>query len=252
MTRDVVYVTPDMTVKDVVDLINKTGYNGFPVVQDGKVVGIVTARDLLLQDPSRKVREVMSKRVLVTTPDAKISDVARIMFRSGISRLPVVDRENKLIGIITNMDVLRSHIERSTPTRVESLRRLIENLHKVRVSVEVRDVEIDKLRPTQPRVHIDELEGRKYELKKGLAEPMIVINNDGELVLVDGHHRAVAAKQLGIKRLRAYILKPSRKIELGLLRTAERQGLRSLDDIKIVGEPLHTFAWWIVSGGVGE
>lgn len=53
--------------------------------------------------------------MVVTTPDANIMDVGRIMFRTGFSKLPVVDEENNLVGIISNMDVIRSQIEKTTP-----------------------------------------------------------------------------------------------------------------------------------------
>ncbi|HJJ98716.1 MAG TPA: hypothetical protein O0X23_00665 [Methanocorpusculum sp.] len=54
-------------------------------------------------------------------------------------------------------------------------------------------IPIGDIRPTQPQVFQEGLEGRTYELKMRLAEPLIVVRRCGHLILVDGHHRAIAA-----------------------------------------------------------
>ena len=76
-------------------------------------------------------------------------------------------------------------------------------------------------------------------LKKGLNEPIIVIQKPNKAILVDGHHRAVAAKQLGIKELDAYILVMKKDIKLGLEETAEKKGIKRLDDITILDYAKH-------------
>ncbi|HII98970.1 MAG TPA: CBS domain-containing protein, partial [Methanoregula sp.] len=102
MTYDVVSVDINGTARDVIDKIQKTLHDGFPVVDKDTVVGYVSARDLLFIQPDTPVREVMSDRLIVADPDMDINDAARVIFRSGIQKLPVVDEKSHLLGIISN------------------------------------------------------------------------------------------------------------------------------------------------------
>ncbi|ADG13133.1 CBS domain-containing ParB/RepB/Spo0J family partition protein [Methanocaldococcus infernus] len=236
MTRNVITINEEATVKDVIELIKKTGHNSFPVVRDGKLVGIISVRDIVGEDENKKVKELMTKRedMVVTYPDANIMDVGRIMFRTGFSKLPVVDSENNLVGIISNMDVIRSQIEKTTPKKLEKIVKTYESLG-YNPKVERGKVKVSKIKPTQNKIEADELLGRIYEIKKGLAEPIIVLKTKKDYyILVDGHHRAVAAKRLGIDELDAYIIYLDTDKKLGIEKTAEAMNLKSLDDIKIV------------------
>ncbi len=236
MTHDVVCLDTSQTVSDVVDLIKKTDHDGFPVLDSGRLVGIITTRDVVLHDADETVKNAMSKEVVVTYPDAKLLDAARVMFRRGYSRLPVIDDRNQPIGILTNMDVLRSHIERVTPGKVEKLRRSLEQLYAIDSVVRLGRVEIQDLRPTQNKIQLEEFRGREYELKRGLAEPIVVIKTGNRSVLVDGHHRAVAARRLGMDALDAYLIILNEDIELGMEKTARKMGLRRIDDIEVSDE----------------
>jgi IMP dehydrogenase len=230
MTPKVITVSPDQKVDEVVDLIKETGHDSFPVVEGIQLVGIITARDLIFK--KERVKDAMSKRVVVTYTDTKLIDAARVMFREGFSKLPVVDRGKKPIGIITNMDVLRSHIERATPEKVKMLTRYLESLYRINTVIGEAKVNIAKLRPTQNKISPDELRGREYELKRGLAEPIVVIKVGGRHLLVDGHHRALAAQRIGIKNLAAYIIKINEDVKLGIEKTADKMGVYSLEDLK--------------------
>jgi IMP dehydrogenase len=119
------------------------------------------------------------------------------------------------------------------------VKNLIENEHGVKVSVSKYEVPIAKLHPTQHTIYADELEGRKYELRRGLAEPLIVIKKRNYFVLVDGHHRAVAALVLGIGELMSHVLEMDRDMELGMERNAKERNLLSLRDIKIMDDAQH-------------
>ena len=94
MTYDVVSVDFSGTAKDVIEKIQKTHHDGFPVVDGDMVVGYVSARDLLFIQPSTPVKDVMSSNLIVADPDMDINDAARVIFRSGIQKLPVVDEKN--------------------------------------------------------------------------------------------------------------------------------------------------------------
>ncbi|HQE84962.1 MAG TPA: CBS domain-containing protein [Methanolinea sp.] len=239
MTYDVITVSADGTVQEVMDKIRKTGHDGFPVVDGKEVVGYVAARDLLFKPPDTPVRDVMSDKLIVADPDMSINDAARVIFRSGIQKLPVVDEHNHLLGIISNTDVIRSQIEHVSPEKVFNFISTLRTLHGINPELRREVVPIDKLVPTQSRIYEDELEGRIYEIRKGLAEPLIVVRKPGRLILVDGHHRAIAARKLGIKALDAYVIEVNEDIELGMERTARAMNLRSLDDIQILDYARH-------------
>ena len=118
MTYDVVCVDLHSTVHDVMEKIQITNHDGFPVVSGNEVVGYIAARDLLFVQPTTPIEKVMSGNLIVAAPDMSISDAARVIFRSGIQKLPVVDERNHLLGIISNSDVIRSQIERVSPEKV--------------------------------------------------------------------------------------------------------------------------------------
>ncbi|MBU4372966.1 MAG: CBS domain-containing protein [Euryarchaeota archaeon] len=239
MTQEVDTVSLRSTVKDVIELIRRTGHDGFPVVEDGRVTGYVSAAGLLEKGLGEKISSIMSRDVLVADTEMDMTDVARVIFRSGKSKLPVVDKSGHLRGIITNSDVIRSHIERTSPQKVWTLKKTLEAIHNVHVDVIRETVNIGELVPTQPKVYADELDGRIYELKKGLAEPIVVIKKPNKLFLVDGHHRVIAAKKLGIKSMDAYVIPLGDEIHLGMEKTALSAGLRTLSDIKILDYAKH-------------
>src|ERR1035437_9990343 len=239
MTREVVTVSASDTVKDVISLIKNTKHDGFPVVKDQKILGYVSSLDILLCDPSVKVADIMSVDLVVARRDMDLFDAARVLFRSDTKKLPVIDDKSHVIGIISNTDVIGSQIERATPDKVWKLMRTLRTIHKVQVEEHFGQVRIVDLVPTQSKIFADELEGRKYELEKGLAEPLIVIQKRNKILLVDGHHRAVAAKRLKLKEADAYIITMDRDVFLGMERTAQNVGLKSLVDIQILESDSH-------------
>jgi IMP dehydrogenase len=239
MTTEVNTVSPDNTVRDAIRLIRRTGHDGFPVVRDSKVIGYISAADMLEKSLDEKISSIMSRDVLVADTEMDMSDVARVIFRSGKSKLPVVDSNEHLRGIITNTDVIRSHIEKTSPQKVWTLKKTLEAIHNIHVDVVRETVNIDELIPTQPKVYADELDGRIYELKKGLAEPIVVIKKPDKLILVDGHHRVIAARKLGIKSMDAYVIPLGDEVHLGMEKTAASAGLHTLSDIKILDYAKH-------------
>jgi IMP dehydrogenase len=239
MTADVETVAPEDTVATVAEWIAESGHDGFPVCADRRVEGFVSATDLLLAADDDPVSAVMSQDLVVADPEMAIADAARVILRSGIRKLPVVDDDGDLVGIISNADIVRSQIERATPEKVGKLSRTLASLHGVDVTKDRRAVELSALRPTQSEVYADELEGRVYELERGLAEPLVVIDTPETLLLADGHHRVLAADRLGIASMDAYVIVIDEPIQLGMERTAHSQGLSSIDDIEVVDYARH-------------
>jgi IMP dehydrogenase len=240
MTRDVKTVSPMDSVAEVAQRIKQsTRHTGFPVADGRKVEGFVTAGDLLLVDDEAAIFTVMTEDIVVAHPEMKIVDAGRVILRSGIQKLPVVDDADNLVGIISNTDVVRSQIERATPEKVGKLMRTLEQIHGITVTQDRRAVSIEELTPTQARVYSDELEGRQYELERGLTEPLVTIDTVTGMLLADGHHRVMAAKELGIDQIEAYVIVVDDPVELGMAQTAEKEGLESVEDINVVDYARH-------------
>lgn len=111
MIYDPLTIMRGKTVKDALDMMAEYHIGGIPVVdKDNKLVGIVTNRDLRFQtDMDRKIDEVMTKENLVVThQQADLDSASRILLEHKIEKLPVVDDENHLIGLITYKDITKA------------------------------------------------------------------------------------------------------------------------------------------------
>ena len=116
MTTHVLTVKPDMRIFQVLELMEKTHHEGFPVVnQKDELIGIITNDDVLhaihMHMEHRPVTELMKKEVIVTYPDETAEIAYKKLEKHHIGRLPVVDPNfpKRVIGIITRRDVLRAY-----------------------------------------------------------------------------------------------------------------------------------------------
>ena len=111
MIYDPVTITKEQTVGDALALMHENKIGGIPVVDDNrKLVGIVTNRDLRFQkDFSRLIAEVMTSENLVTITEAErdSEDVTEVLLRNKIEKLPVIDKEGHLVGLITYKDITK-------------------------------------------------------------------------------------------------------------------------------------------------
>ncbi len=110
MIYDPVTIKGDQTVADALKLMAANHIGGIPVVDNaGYLVGIVTNRDLRFQtDLNRPISEVMTRENLVTAgPDTDIPAATDILMRSKVEKLPVVDKDGKLVGLITYKDITK-------------------------------------------------------------------------------------------------------------------------------------------------
>ncbi len=107
MIVDPVTLSPDHRVGDALDLMAKYHISGFPITRDGKLVGILTNRDLRFEtDLDKPVAEAMTSTNLVTTDDGTTLEQAKaILHEHRIEKLPVVDAEMTLLGLITIKDI---------------------------------------------------------------------------------------------------------------------------------------------------
>ncbi|HJJ36241.1 MAG TPA: CBS domain-containing protein, partial [Methanocorpusculum sp.] len=228
------------TVKDVIALIRDTKHDGFPVLSRGKVVGLIAARDIVESSATDMIAPLMRPVSLKATTDDSMTAVARKMFRFCVEKIPVVDAGGMFVGIITNADILRSQIERVTPEKVFQYIETLKSLYGIEPHLSRGEVNVRELLPTQDKVYMDELESRKYEIKQGLAEPLVVVHRKDKLILIDGHHRAVAANRIGAYKLYAYIIDIDVDEELGIEKTARSMRLWTVDNIQILNESRHS------------
>ncbi|MCA9871205.1 MAG: CBS domain-containing protein [Anaerolineae bacterium] len=126
MTTDVLSVDPQNSVATAIRLMRTGQLRRLPVVQDGRLVGIVTSGDVrritgmssVVRDPSGDnflwqhipVANVMTLDVVTTSPNTLIAEAARLMIERKISGLPVVEN-GRLVGILTTSDLLEALID---------------------------------------------------------------------------------------------------------------------------------------------
>lgn len=142
MSKNVITVTKDTSIEELSKILLKNKISGVPVVDDeGRLIGIATEADLIVKDADlhfpryfellgsiiyleslekfknnlrkylgTKVEDIMTSKVITTKPDSKINEVANMMIRKKINRIPVIDDDKKVIGIITRADIVKSMI----------------------------------------------------------------------------------------------------------------------------------------------
>jgi CBS domain-containing protein len=113
MVEEVITIEADATVQEAVDLMNKHEIGCLIVMLKGKPVGIITERDMLKRvlaksiDPEKtKVSEIMSAPLIMGRPGMEIEDAVRLMFKTKIKKLPVVQK-GRLVGLVTLTDITR-------------------------------------------------------------------------------------------------------------------------------------------------
>ena len=109
MIYDPVTITGDQTVGNALALMRENKIGGIPVIDENRMlVGIVTNRDLRFQkDMSRKIAEVMTSKNIVTITNPEAEDVTDVLLRNKIEKLPVVDAQGHLVGLITYKDLTK-------------------------------------------------------------------------------------------------------------------------------------------------
>lgn len=126
MSKNPVTITPDTTVTKAAAIMKAHKINRLPVLEGGKLVGLVSDGDISRVSPSPattlaeyeisslldqlKVKNIMSKRVIAINADATIEEAAYLMERNNISGLPVVSDVGVVVGVITARDILRAFV----------------------------------------------------------------------------------------------------------------------------------------------
>ncbi len=118
MTRTVITATEDMPLTEVISLLLRWHISGLPVLDgEGRVIGIISEHDLvnLAMDGNAEdttVGEIMTREVVSFHPDDPIADIARCFSERRLRRVPIVEEDGKLVGIISRRDILRELLRR--------------------------------------------------------------------------------------------------------------------------------------------
>jgi len=126
MTKDPVTITDETSMMKAIHMMKEQRFRRLPVLHEGRLVGMVTDRDLKEASPSKattldvhelyyllaelQIKEIMSKNPLAVSPEDTVEHAAQLMLEKTISGLPVVDHSGKLVGIITQSDVFKAFI----------------------------------------------------------------------------------------------------------------------------------------------
>jgi IMP dehydrogenase len=107
MIVDPITMGPDQSVREALDIMENYRISGIPITKNGRLVGILTNRDLRFEtDLTKKVSDLMTKDDLVTAPEGMTLDAAKeLLHRHRIEKLPVIDAQGRLKGLITIKDI---------------------------------------------------------------------------------------------------------------------------------------------------
>jgi len=124
MTRDVQTIRPDQSAQDAARFMLKAEAGSIPVTDGDRLIGMITDRDIAVRGvakgygPDTPVRELMSDDVICARADDSVEDVASRMSEAQVRRLPVVDQDERLCGIVSLGDLSR---ESDTGTAAQAL-----------------------------------------------------------------------------------------------------------------------------------
>jgi CBS domain-containing protein len=199
MRREVATVQPHSPITEVIELLLDKDFTAVPVTDEqGKVVGMVSDSDLLtrggmnvtlslkraadpefvrklhesLEDPKRNVSEVMTREVVTTSPEVVLGRAAKVMVEKHLKRLPVVNQEGKLVGILGRLDILNTiaaaHLPEWHP-----------KAHPVSQQATVSDV----MTPEVPTIHESAMVEEIFELLVSSAHKRVVVVDDQRRVV---------------------------------------------------------------------
>ncbi|GAA3907918.1 CBS domain-containing protein [Sphingomonas limnosediminicola] len=113
MTRDVQTVSPDQPVREAASFMLSADAGSIPVTEGERLIGMITDRDIAVRGvakghgPDTPVRDLMTDDLVVVRSDDNVEDVATKMSEAQVRRLPVIDEDNRLCGIVSLGDLSR-------------------------------------------------------------------------------------------------------------------------------------------------
>ncbi len=106
MTRDIVVVSPTVTAGVAARLMERRRIRHLPVVEYGRLVGILSDRDLLKRAPGTSCGAAMTPAPVTCLPSTSVSQVAKLMLEHKIDSIPIVSHSGSLTGLVTSTDLL--------------------------------------------------------------------------------------------------------------------------------------------------
>ena len=145
MTKKVITINKDASIEELSELLLENKISGVPVMDDdNNLVGVVTEADIIVQDSTlhfpayfklfdgiiyleslnkfkrnlkkhlaTRIEDIMTRKMKTITPETPVSEIADIMLKQKINRLPVLNKKNKLFGIVTRADIVKSTVKKS-------------------------------------------------------------------------------------------------------------------------------------------
>ena len=117
MSRQVKVISPEMTIKEAAQTMSEGNFGMLPVSENDRMIGALSDRDIAIRavaegkGPTTKVREVMSTGIFWAYEDDTVEQAAKLMSEHQVRRLPVVDRNKRLVGIVALGDFAVDHTE---------------------------------------------------------------------------------------------------------------------------------------------
>lgn len=112
MTKNVVAIGPERSVSEAVKKMVERNVECLPIVQFGELKGLITFRDIIEKvvyakrvPRKTKVKDVMAKKTVTCRPDSTVIEVVKLMKNKRLRRIPVVNKEGRLVGIVTDFDL---------------------------------------------------------------------------------------------------------------------------------------------------
>ena len=131
MTQRPRAVTPQTTVREAARLMEEEDVGSLPVVDEGtRLIGIVTDRDIAvrvigrgLDSDTTVVGDVASRDIVALSPDHELDEALRLMAREQVRRVPIVVRENQLVGMLAQADIAHAEKDKTAGEVVEAISR---------------------------------------------------------------------------------------------------------------------------------
>ncbi|MEM5820090.1 MAG: CBS domain-containing protein [Candidatus Aenigmatarchaeota archaeon] len=142
MSKNIIFARPDETIKEVSLKMLKNKISGLPIIDNsGKIVGIISQTDIVKLSEKYnekeleklKVKEIIKRkrRLIVARENTSIKRLIKLMIKYDISRIPIVDKEYKVIGIVSKLDILKIFYKEEKEERKEKIFTLIDKILKI-------------------------------------------------------------------------------------------------------------------------
>ena len=128
MTTEFLTFSPELTAEEMIEILRKesedveTIYYVYVVDSNERPIGVITLRELIMAEPETHLSEIMNTRVKTVGPETHQTEVAKMMSKYNLIAIPVVDRDQKMLGVITIDDIMDLLVPPVSKTRTRRLK----------------------------------------------------------------------------------------------------------------------------------